>query len=72
MRNADCKGRTGMFRQWTVVRIEDAARLGHYLSKPEALEAAGRFSADGCRYEVVEEIARRGPVLVSSIPRHGH
>ena len=68
MRNADCESRAGMVRRWTVVRIEDAARRGHYLSKPEALEAADRFSVDGCRYEVVAEIARRGPVLVSSIP----
>jgi hypothetical protein len=71
MRNADCN-RAGMVRQWAVVRIEDAVRLGHYLSKADALEAAGRFRADGCRYEVVEEIARWGPVLVPSIPARGH
>ena len=71
MRNADGQTHPGMIRQWTVVRIEDGARLGHYLSKPEALEAAGRFRADGCRYEVVEAIARSGPVLASSIPERG-
>jgi hypothetical protein len=61
-----------MARQWAVVRIDDAARLAHYLSKPEALESAGRFSADGCRYEVVEEIGRRRQRRVSSLPRYGH
>jgi hypothetical protein len=45
-----------MVRQWAVVRIEDAARLGHYLSKPQALEAAGRSMKMGCPYEVVEAV----------------
>jgi hypothetical protein len=39
---------------WKVARVEDGAELGRYASKPKALAAALRFSADGCAYEIIE------------------
>lgn len=60
-------------RMWKVARVEDGAELGRYVSKPKALAAAVRFSADGCAYEVTEapggfEQETKGVV----VPMRGH
>ena len=43
-------------RRWIVIRVDDNAKRGTYETKMEALTAAGRFCADGCGYEVIEEL----------------
>jgi hypothetical protein len=43
-------------RRWAVIRVDDSTQRGAFESKAEALAAASRFSADGCAYEVLEQL----------------
>ena len=48
-------------RRWKVVRREDHLVLGRYACKPKACSAATRFGADGCTYDVIEDVAVSAP-----------
>jgi len=56
-------------RRWKVVRREDHLVLGRYASKPKACSAATRFGADGCTYDVIEDVAASAP---DRLREHAH
>ena len=56
---------------WKIVR-HDGAVLGTYRSKPLALAAAIRFSADGWGYEVVNDTPKTTDADALIVPVRGH